>query len=62
MADFDSKRGRENERFEGGAGISPILACCMIVDAGKPGQRIEMTVDFYRKRRHLPIVTLKRAA
>lgn len=30
--------------------------------AGKPGQRIEMTVDFYRKRRHLPIVTLKRAA
>ena len=30
--------------------------------AGKPGQRFEMTVDFYRKRRHLPIVTLKRAA
>ena len=30
--------------------------------AGKPGQRFEMTVDFYRKRRHLPVVTLKRAA
>ena len=30
--------------------------------AGKQGQRFEMTVDFFRKRRHLPIVTLKRAA
>ena len=30
--------------------------------AGKSGQRFEMTVDFFRKRRHLPIVTLKRAA
>ena len=28
----------------------------------KPGQRFEMTVAFHKKRRHLPIVTLKRAA
>jgi hypothetical protein len=30
--------------------------------AGEPGQRFEMTVAFHKKRRHLPIVTLKRAA
>jgi transposase InsO family protein len=30
--------------------------------AGKSGQRFEMTVDFHKKRRHLPILTLKRAA
>jgi transposase InsO family protein len=30
--------------------------------AGKPGQRFDMTVRFHAKRRHLPIVTLKRAA
>lgn len=30
--------------------------------AGKPGQGFEMTVDFHGKRRHLPIVRLKRAA
>ena len=33
-----------------------------VLVAGKPGQRLEMTVDFYGKRRHLPVVTLKRAA
>ena len=30
--------------------------------AGKPGRRFEMTVDVFRKRRHLPIVSLKRVA
>ena len=37
MADFDSERWRENGRFEGGTCVSPILACCMIVDTGLPG-------------------------
>jgi hypothetical protein len=30
--------------------------------AGKAGQRFQTTVTFYANRRHLPIVTLKRAA
>ena len=30
--------------------------------AGKPGQRFEMNVAFHGNRRHLPIVTLQRAA
>ncbi len=30
--------------------------------AGKPGQHFEMNVGFYGNRRHLPIVTLQRAA
>jgi hypothetical protein len=30
--------------------------------AGKSGERFDMTVSFHAKRRHLPIVTLKRAA
>jgi putative transposase len=29
---------------------------------GKPGQRFDTTVTFHAKRRHLPVVTLKRAA
>ena len=29
---------------------------------GKPGQRFNTTVTFHAKRRHLPVVTLKRAA
>jgi transposase InsO family protein len=29
---------------------------------GKPGQRFETTVAFHEKRRHLPVVTLRRAA
>ena len=30
--------------------------------AGKPGQRFEMVVSFHKKRRHLPVVKLNRAA
>jgi hypothetical protein len=30
--------------------------------AGKPGQRFEMVVSFHKKRRHLPMVKLNRAA
>lgn len=29
---------------------------------GKPGQQFDTTVSFHKKRRHLPVVTLKRAA
>jgi hypothetical protein len=29
---------------------------------GKPGQRFNTTVTFHAQRRHLPVVTLKRAA
>ncbi|MGA2799503.1 MAG: hypothetical protein ABSE63_18115 [Thermoguttaceae bacterium] len=29
---------------------------------GKPGVRLELQVDFHKGRKHLPIVTLKRAA
>jgi hypothetical protein len=30
--------------------------------AGKPGDRFDVRVDFHAGRRHLPVVTLKRAA
>ena len=30
--------------------------------AGKPGQRFDMVVSFHKKRRHLPVVKLNRAA
>lgn len=40
---------------------SPCAAPRALV-AGQPGDRITVAVDFYAGRRHLPIVTLKRAA
>jgi hypothetical protein len=29
---------------------------------GKPGVNLQLTLDFYQGRRHLPVVTLKRVA
>jgi len=30
--------------------------------AGKPGQRVEVSVSFHKQRRHLPVICLRRAA
>ena len=51
-------------RIEPRAGWPRGSPCAMpqTLVAGKPGQRFEMAVDFHKKRRHLPILTLKRAA
>jgi len=56
--------GNRKPRMEPRAGWPRGSPCAkpQVLVAGKPGQRFEMTVDFFRKRRHLPIVTLKRAA
>ena len=58
---FDRLRTAKKLRKCGRADLSPCAKPRALV-AGKPGQRFQTAVTFHAKHRHLPIVTLTRAA